>query len=97
MFNARRPYAKVMQSVATIKRSFKYITIDLFNILFITYIQPHIEHCIQAWSPYYAKDRYVGENSAQCYKIDTPISKSTYLTKKASSVIHYTVDDSVET
>ena len=41
---------------ATIKRFFKYITQDLFNILYKTYIRPHIEYCIQAWSPYYTKD-----------------------------------------
>ena len=21
-----------------------------------TYIHPHVEHCIQAWNPYYTKD-----------------------------------------
>jgi len=29
---------------------------ESFNILYKTYIRPHIEYCIQAWSPYYAKD-----------------------------------------
>ena len=42
--------------LATIKRSFKYVTKESFNILCKTYIRPHIEYCIQAWSPYYAKD-----------------------------------------
>ena len=49
-------YAKAMQSLATIKRTFKYITKESFNILYKTYIRPHIEYCVQAWSPYYAKD-----------------------------------------
>ena len=44
-----------MQSLATIKQTFKYITKESFNILYKTYIQPHIEYCVQAWSPYYAK------------------------------------------
>ena len=47
---------QTMQSLATIKRSFKYIIQDSFSILYKTYIHPHIEYCIQAWSPYYAKD-----------------------------------------
>ena len=47
----QKSYAKAMQSLATIKRTFKYITIESFNILYKTYIRPHIEYCIQAWSP----------------------------------------------
>ena len=47
---------QTLQSLATIKRSFKYVTQDSFSILYKTYICPHIEYCIQAWSPYYAKD-----------------------------------------
>ena len=52
----QKAYSKAMQSLVTIKQSFKYITRDSFNILYKTYIRPHIEYCIQAWSPYYAKD-----------------------------------------
>ena len=52
----QKSYAKAMQSLATIKRTFKYITKESFNILYKTYIQPHIEYCVQAWSPYLAKD-----------------------------------------
>ena len=33
-----------------------YIAKKSFNILYKTYIRPHNEYCIQAWSPYYAKD-----------------------------------------
>ena len=43
-----KAYSKAMQSLATIKRSFKYITQDSFSILYKTYIRPHIEYCIQA-------------------------------------------------
>ena len=52
----QKSYAKTMQSLATIKQTFKYITKESFNILYKTYIRPHIEYCIQAWNPYYAKD-----------------------------------------
>ena len=52
----QKSYAKAIQSLATIKRTFKYITKESFNILYKTYIQPHIEYCVQAWTPYYAKD-----------------------------------------
>jgi len=52
----QRSYAKTMQSLAIIKQTFKYIMKESFNILYKTYIRPHIEYCIQAWNPYYAKD-----------------------------------------
>ena len=52
----QKSYAKAMQSLATIKRTFKYITKESFNILYKTYIQLYIEYSVQAWSPYYAKD-----------------------------------------
>jgi len=45
-----------MQSLATVKQTFKYITKESFNILYKTYIRPHIEYYIQVCSPYYAKD-----------------------------------------
>jgi len=52
----QKAYAKAMQSLATAKCSFKYITKESFKILYKTYIRLHIEYCVQAWSPYYAKD-----------------------------------------
>ena len=53
-----------MQSLATVTRTFKYITKQSFNILNKTYIRPHIEYCIQAWSPCYAKDIDLLEHQA---------------------------------
>ena len=52
----QKSYAKAMQSLATIKRTFKYITKESFNILYKTYIRSCIEYCVQAWNPYHAKD-----------------------------------------
>ena len=49
-------YSKAMQSLATIKRTFKFVSKESFNILYKTYTRPHIEFCVQAWSPYYTKD-----------------------------------------
>jgi ribonuclease P/MRP protein subunit RPP40 len=39
-----------------IRRGFKYIDCESFITLFNTYVRPHLEFCIQAWSPYYKKD-----------------------------------------
>jgi len=58
----QKVYAKAMQSLATTKRSFKYIIKESFKILYKTYIWPYIEYCVQAWSPYYAKDIDMLEN-----------------------------------
>jgi len=62
----QKAYAKAMQSLATIKHSFKYITKESFNILYKTYIQPHIEYCVQAWNPYYAKVIDMSEMIQHC-------------------------------
>jgi len=55
-----------MENLATTKHSFKYITKESFKILYKTYIRPHIENCIQAWSPYYAKDIDMLEKIQHC-------------------------------
>ena len=48
--------AKTMNCLRVIKRSFQYIDTDSFSILFNVYIRPHIEYCVQAWSPGLQKD-----------------------------------------
>jgi len=37
-----------------VRRNFKRLDVDDF--VYKTYIRPHLEYCIQAWSPYLAKD-----------------------------------------
>ena len=47
---------KAMGKLRVIKRTFKYFNTDCFAILYKTYIRPHLEYCIQAWSPSLKKD-----------------------------------------
>jgi ribonuclease P/MRP protein subunit RPP40 len=48
--------SKAMSVLGLIKRNFKVIDKDDFKVLYNTYTRPHIEYCIQAWSPYLKKD-----------------------------------------
>jgi len=39
-----------------VRRNFKRLGVDDFKLIYKTSIRPHLEYCIQAWSPYLAKD-----------------------------------------
>ena len=39
----------------SVKRAFIHFDRETFNIVYNSYIRPHLEDCVQAWSPYYAK------------------------------------------
>ena len=45
-----------MVVLRSVKRAFIHFGQETFNIVYNTYIRPHLEYCVQAWSPYYAKD-----------------------------------------
>ena len=45
-----------MVVLRSVKRAFINFHRETFNIVYNTYIRPHLEYCVQAWSPYYAKD-----------------------------------------
>ena len=52
----RRAAAKAMQVLGLLRRSFKHVSGDLLTFLYKMYVRPHLEYCIQVWSPYLAKD-----------------------------------------
>jgi len=54
--------ARKAQSVlGMIKRQFKIIDKEDFGIIYKTYVRPHLEYCIQAWSPKLQKDKMLFE------------------------------------
>ena len=48
--------AKAMSVLGLIARHFKGLDRQDFLLLYKTYVRPHLEYCIQVWSPYLIKD-----------------------------------------
>lgn len=48
--------------IGMVRRHFKRLDIQDFNLIYKTYIRPHVEFCIQAWSPHLVKDIQLLEN-----------------------------------
>ena len=44
--------AKAMQSLGLIKRTFTNLMKESFQILYKTYIHPHLEYSLSIWNPY---------------------------------------------
>jgi len=45
-----------------VRRTFRNLDVSDFRLIYKTYIRPHLEFCIQAWSPHFVKDIQVLEN-----------------------------------
>ena len=48
--------ATARRVIGMVKRNFRHLDIDDFILIYETYIRPHLEFCIQAWSPHFVKD-----------------------------------------
>ena len=53
--------AKANRVLGLIRRSFSYITKESFLVLYKSYVRPHLEYCVQAWSPYLQRDKDILE------------------------------------
>jgi len=54
--------AAARRVIGMVRRQFKRLDTDDFQIICKTYMSPHLKYCIQAWSPYLVKDVAVMEN-----------------------------------
>ena len=47
---------KAMRILGMVRRQFKNIDKECFRLLYKTFVRPHLEYAIQAWSPYKKRD-----------------------------------------
>ena len=53
--------AKANRMLGLIKHTFSFLDKDSLLLLYKTYVRPHLEYCVQAWSPYLEKDKVLLE------------------------------------
>jgi len=51
-----RAAAKARSVMGMVRRNFTRLDKEDFSLIYKTYIRPHMEYCVQAWSPYLKKD-----------------------------------------
>jgi len=65
-----------------VKRNFKRLDEEDFLLIYKTYIRPHMEYCVQAWSPHLAKDIQTLEKvQRSSTKIVSSLKKLSYETR----------------
>ena len=71
--------SKAMNVLRAVKKSFESLDVKAFNILYKTFVRPHLEYCVQAWSPYYVKDIQVLEKvQRRATKLVEGLSRKSY-------------------
>ena len=48
--------ANATRILAMLKGTFSFMSKELFVFLYKTNVRPHLEYCVQLWSPYYVRD-----------------------------------------
>jgi len=70
---------KAMSILGLINRTFKRIDEEDFKLLYNCYVRPHLEYCIQVWSPYLVKDiLHLESVQKRATKLVTSIKKLSY-------------------
>ena len=52
---------KALRMLGTINRNVSYKSPEVITKLYCAFVRPHLEYCVQAWSPTYAKDCWLLE------------------------------------
>ena len=52
----------VLAKAYMVRRNFKKLDEEDFILIYRTYIRPHMEYCVQAWSPHLVKDIQILES-----------------------------------
>ena len=52
----KKAAAMAMRTISMVRRSFRRLDKDDFLIIYKMYIRPHLEYCVQSWSPYLVRD-----------------------------------------
>ena len=51
-----RSAAKARRIIGMVRRNFRRLDKEDFLLIYKTYIRPHLEYCVQSWSPHLVKD-----------------------------------------
>ena len=52
---------KALRMLGPINRNVSYKSAEIITKLYVAYVRPHLEYCVQAWSPTYEKDCWLLE------------------------------------
>ena len=68
-----------MSVIGRVKKNFKNLNMESFLVLDRTYIRPHLEYCVQVWSPHLNKDITLMEQvQGKEMKLVKSVSKLSY-------------------
>ena len=81
---------KVQSVLGMINRHFKTIDKEDFGIIYKTYVRPHLEYCVQAWSPQLQNDKKCLEKvQGRATKMVKGFKKLPYETRSKKLVIYF--------
>ena len=88
--------AKANGTLGIIKRAFSYIDKDSLLVLSKSFVRPHLEYCVQAWSPFLVKDKNILEKvQRRATKLVPELQHMSYEDRLSSLGLTILEDDSL--